>query len=171
MVDWCTRGPSFATSFLDLQVCQHDVAGVVHSHATAVAADCQGASRRRFTWTAGRTLSTPIAISVGSTHLASAFGPAVWLRLEGGDVPLAEPTAAFGERCAVGSARAEPREAKMRNMTFHIHRSLQYDPKMLKSRDTSGIKLIPIPYHICHYHTTSKKNQKRGKYHTNTGKL
>ena len=26
MMDWCTRGPSFATSFLDLQVCQRDIA-------------------------------------------------------------------------------------------------------------------------------------------------
>ena len=32
-------------------------------------------------------------------------GPAVWLWLEDGGVPLAEPFAAFGERCAVGSAR------------------------------------------------------------------
>ena len=52
-----------------------------------------------------------------SSHLASAFGtltgPAVWLRLEGGGVPLAEPTAAFGERCAVGSARGgAPRSEK-----------------------------------------------------------
>ena len=34
----------------------------------------------------------------------------------------------------------------------------------------SNNQTFKIPYHILHYHTTSKKNQKRGKYHSNTGK-
>ena len=59
------------------------------------------------TWRAGRRLSTPLADSTPISPVCAGLltGPAVWLRLEDGGVPLAEPNAAFNERCAVGSAR------------------------------------------------------------------
>ena len=38
----------------------------------------------------------------------------------------------------------------------------------IQTKTIKTIKHIPIPYHILHYHTTSKKNQKSGKYHCNT---
>ena len=79
---------------------------------------------RRCTWRAGRRLSTPpLAISltapISPVCAGLLTGPAVCLWLEDGGVTLAEPIAAFGERCAVGSARGgAPRSENQQTWPF-----------------------------------------------------
>ena len=102
----------------------------------------------------------PIA-SVYGTPLA---GPAVWMWLEGGGVPLAELLLRFVSDVLCEQRGAQPREAKMsKNMTFTFTGSHVFTKgcQVLVTPDNQTIKSIPIPYHIAslpyHIRKQSKK--------------
>ena len=114
------EGPSFATSFLDLQVCQHDVACLQALSIRMPQLLQRTAKVLRDEDARGEPAARRARLSPygRSSHLASAFGtltgPAVWLRLEGVVACRSRSSLLRLASDVLWDQRgAEPREAKM----------------------------------------------------------
>ena len=160
-MDWCTRGTSFATSFLDLQVCQH---GIACLQAWSILmpqllqCPCQGArSRRRCTWRAGRRLSTPLAISGGSTLSPVCMG-LLWPVQQYGcgwkvvACRSLSPLLRLASDVLWDQRGAEPREAKMSKLDLSRSQDPMSCPVAPQESNnqthTNTIPHLSLPYHF-----------------------